>query len=384
MLRKSLKYCILLGSVTCLATDVGPKEQKSLAILEIPTLKIETPVFWDSFSENITSYIYAPGLNGSEVLMGRLCPEFTASTGEKISWAKGGHVIGQPHTAVRFSDVNLRKPTNFTINPLTAFMDSIRRDLFPLAERYFNEKYGITVVPNPESKLSVVNYTPNFAAANIGQKHDIKTLRKCYKKHVKQHPATDVVLYGDSRGAATIFNFIALHKPTKVKAAVLEGIFDTVPHCIKHFLYDDKTPEAEERLHQILSLVMWRYRKNGTNPRKCAELISDNIPLLFVTSLKDGLVPAQSTISLYKRLKERGHTKIHLLVLKKSYHPGYMIDDPEDQKTYESVVHAFYKRYNLPHNAAKAALGDAEFLATQPAAEELAKLYPLATCELCN
>lgn len=316
--------------------------------------------------------------------MGRYCPEYTAITGEKISWKKGGHVIGQPHTGVLFRDVDLRKPTGFTFNPLKAYINTIRRDLFPIVEKLFSEKYGITVIDNPQSKLSVVNYTPNLSASNIGQTNDIYTLCQHYKKHVNQHPETDVILYGDSRGAATIFNFIALHNPEKVKAAVVEGIFDTVPHCIKHFLYDDKSLAAEKRLHQILSFAASKYRKNGTNPRKCAEIINDTIPLLFVTSLKDGLVPPQSTIGLYKRLKERGHKKVHLLVLKKSLHPAYMIDDPEDQIIYESVVHAFYKQYNLAHNSLKAAAGKKLFVATQPSIEELQKRYRLNQCELCN
>lgn len=376
MLKRLSTYLIIFGSAACLTMGMMQLDKKTNT-----SAKAE---FWDTLPGNKASYIYAPGLTGSEILMGRYCPEYTAITGEKISWKKGGHVIGQPHTGILFPDVNLRKPTNFTINPITAFMNGVRRDLFPLAERFFSEKYGITVVDNPNSKLTVVNYTPKFAAANIGQTKDINALHKQYKKHVKKHPNTDIVLYGDSRGAATIFNFIALHKPEQVKAAVLEGIFDTVPHCIKHFAYDDKTPQAEERLHQLLSMMMWKYRKDGINPQQCAEFITDDIPLLFVTSLKDGIVPPQGTIGLYKRLKERGFKNIHLLVLKKSFHPAYMIDDPEDQKVYESVVHAFYKQYNLPHNAAKAAAGRSAFLATRPAAHELAKLYNLPTCTLCT
>ncbi len=339
--------------------------------------------FWDTIPGNSVSYIYAPGLMSTEVLMGRYCPKYTASTGEKISARKGGQVIGHPHTGVVFPDVDLRKPTCFTLNPFTAFMNGVRQDLFPLVEHFFLEKIGISVIDNPKSNLSVINFTPKFAAANIGQIKDIKALHKHYKKHIKDYPQTDIVLYGDSRGAATVFNFIAQYKPERVKAAVIEGIFDTVPHCIKHFLYDNKSPEAEERLHQILSFSMSRYRKNGINPRKSSETIKDDIPLLFVTSLKDGLVPPQSTIGLYKRLKERGHKKIHLLVLKKSLHPIYMIDDPEDQKVYESVVHAFYKHYGLTHNCDKAAVGKKIFSEAQPTIEYLAKLYPLTKCELC-
>lgn len=355
-----------------------------MKVKQEPQSMTEPSAFWNTIPGQQASYLYAPGLMGSELMMGRFCPEYTAATGEKIRWKKGGHVIGQPHTCVAFSDVNLRKPTGFTLNPFTTFMHGIRRDLFPLAERFFGEKYGITVIDNPHSRFTVLNYVPKFAAANIGQTKDINTLHKYYNKHVKLHPNTNVILYGDSRGAATTFNFIALHKPQQIKAAVLEGIFDTVPHCIKHFAYDNKSVETEERLHQLLSMTMWKYRKNGINPRQCAETITDDIPLLFVTSLKDGICPPQGTIGLYKRLKERGHQKVHLLVLKDAFHPAYMMDNPEDKQLYETIVHAFYKHYNLPHNAHKAVKGQQPFLATQPAAKELAKLYPLPQCELCR
>jgi hypothetical protein len=331
-----------------------------------------------------TSYIYAPGLLGSELMMGRYCPQFTAITGEKITWKSGGHVIGQPHTAVLFPEINLKKPGGFTLNPITAIMDGIRQDLFPVIQRFFQERVNFVVEDNPQSSKSVANYSFNFGKANIGQRHDIKTLHKHYRKHIKQYPGTNIVLYGDSRGAATIFNFIAKHKPAQVKAAILEGIFDDVSHCVKHFIYSDKNPAAEERLHNLLSFVMGSYKKTGPSPRQFAETITDDIPLLLITSLKDGLVAPQCTLSLYNRLKKRGHKKVHLLVLQNSLHPCYMIDDADDRTTYETVVHTFYKRYGLPHNSTKAAAGQKAFLATQPGVLDMQKTYGLAPCTTCT
>ena len=114
-----------------------------------------------------------------------------------------------------------------------------------------------------------------------------------------------------------------------------------------------------------------------------AETITDDIPLLFVTSLKDGLVPPQGTMSLYNLLKARGFKKIHLLVLKKSIHPCYMISHDDDRTLYETVVHAFYKHYGLPHNAAKAAQGQAEFEKTQPEIAQINTEHGLPLCSEC-
>lgn len=327
------------------------------------------------------SYIYAPGLMGSEIIMGRYCPRFTASTGEKISWKVGGEVIGTPHSAVVFPEIDLRKK-RITLNPFTLFFDRVLRDIFPLAERFFGEKYGIVVEGDAALKETVANYNFNLTRANIAQRDDIKALRKTYAAHLRAYPQTDIVLYGDSRGSATVFNFIALDHPKRVKAAVLEGIFDTVPHALKHFLYTDKELRTENRLDGLLCMVMRKYKKRAPAPYHYAERMPD-MPLLLVTSLNDWVVSPQCTISLYKRLKVRGHRFVHLLVLSHASHPGYMLDDAIDRDLYESVVHAFYKQYGLAHNKERAAKGQEAFALTQPTTAELETLYQLPCCDAC-
>src|SRR5690606_37491461 len=155
-------------------TVVGIIYRERLLRSEQPYVK--NNIFWNVVPENQASYLYAPGLTGSEILMGRYCPSFTAATGEKVTWKKGGHVIGQPHTCVQFADANLKKCTLFTLNPITAFFNGIRNDLFPLAACYFGEKYGISVTDNPESDLTVANYMPDISQSSIGQRPDINTL----------------------------------------------------------------------------------------------------------------------------------------------------------------------------------------------------------------
>lgn len=330
------------------------------------------------------SYLYAPGLMATELMMGRYCPQFVASTGENVTWRTAGHTIGQPHSSVVFSEIDLRKPGYFTLNPIAMIINGVRKDLTGLMRRYWQERYNFSVDIDPKGKRSIIDYGINFGDANIGQGADIHRLKKAYKKHVKKHADSDVILYGDSRGAATIFNFIALHNPSEVKAAVLEGIFDDVSHLMKHLIYDDKEPRAERRLMTLNSWIMGEYDRNGQCPRMSVEKIADEIPLLFVTSLKDGLCNPQGPFYLYKRLKERGHKNVHILVLKKAWHPCYMLDDADDKNAYESVVHAFYRHYKLPHNADKAAVGAEVFRATQPSYEQLKALHPVGMCTLCK
>ena len=151
-------------------------------------------------TEEHISHLYAPGIFATEMAMGRYCPQFTACTGEKFTFKKGGHVIGQPHTAVIFPEIDLRKPGYFTFNPITAYLNRIRNDLYPLLFRIFSETYEFDLEENPDSNLSVINYTFNFGQANMGQTKDIKAVYNTYKAHIKKYPDTQIVLYGDSRG----------------------------------------------------------------------------------------------------------------------------------------------------------------------------------------
>ena len=346
--------------------------------------RTELSAFFDVRPTERVSYLYAPGMMNTEIGMMRYCPEFTASTGEKVRCRSGGQVIGQPHSAVRFPEIDVRKPTYFTLNPLTYLANRLRQSLAPLAQRFMQDALDFTVIDNPDSTESIIRYGFNFSKANLGQKRDIKTMHAAYLNHLQLYPDTDIVLYGDSRGAATIFNFIALHQPTRVKAAVLDGIFDSVPHTVKHFAYTDKEQCEEETLYNLVRFVMRDYKHSGINQRECAEIISDDVPLLLVTSLKDGLVAPQSAFYLYTRLRERGHQKVHLLVLKSALHPAYMITDPTDKKIYEAVVHTFYRTYGLPHNARLATRGETDFRETQPTAHYLQNNYNLPTCPYCD
>jgi hypothetical protein len=374
---KSLMLTILVILSSCV-----PRRKES-SITEVVIIK--NNAFFDvSPGSQQVSYLYAPGLMSSELKMGRYCPEFIAgASGERISWKAGGHVIGQPHSAVIFPEIDLRKPGRFTLNPITIISNRMRRDIYPLMERYMHEKYGITVIDNPESSKTVVNYNFSVGRINIAQENDIKALRKTYTEHITRYPNTDVVLYGDSRGAATIFNFIAIDNPAQVKAAVLEGIFDAMPHVMKHCIYSDKEEHVEKRLSGTLSLVMRGYKKNALSPRDYAEIIADDIPILLVTSLKDWVVPPQCTIYLYNRLRERGHQKVHLLILQHSSHSGYMLEDARDRQLYEEVVHAFYQRYGLPYNQMKAYAGQMAFASTQPSCEHIRNMHKLFQCQLC-
>lgn len=317
----------------------------------------------------------------SESQMGKYCPSFIASTGEKVECTKGGHVInGNYFSAPTFSEISLTKPS-FSYNPLKCATMLLRKFSAPRRERRMNEKYGIKVT-NSTGSQSVSNYGLNFGKANIGQIDDINILAQTYENHKAKYPNTDKVLYGVSRGAATTFNFLALHKPEGVKAAVIEGVFDDIPHVIKHVGYrNNKSALFEYCLHGLLQFCARKYNPHGPFPSTCYKTIDKEIPLLLVTSLKDEQVPHQSTMRLYSQLKNIGHDKVHLFVLQDAKHPMYMIGKTQDRDDYQAIVHSFYRQYGLAYNEELANEGQKLFESTVPSIAELEHYLKASCCK---
>ena len=120
----SIRHILIMALLCCVATFFGYSILKNITIQE---KGLSTQNFFNAKpTDNHASYIYAPGMMGTEILMGRYCPNYVASTGEKISWKSGGHVIGHPHTGVIFAEIDLRKPNDFTLNPLRAIINNLR------------------------------------------------------------------------------------------------------------------------------------------------------------------------------------------------------------------------------------------------------------------
>ena len=82
------------------------------------------------------------------------------------------------------------------------------------------------------------------------------------------------------------------------------------------------------------------------------------IPVIFITSEIDVVVPCKNTENIARKLAEKGKNDVYLLKLKRSSHPSYMFDDREDHDNYEAFINAIYKKYNLRHDPKLAANGE--------------------------
>lgn len=203
----------------------------------------------------------------------------------------------------------------------------------------------------------------NFTKTGLGQHNEIMGLKSAYDQTIAALDGSvsknkDIILVGMSRGATSIVNFMGIYQPSRVKAIIVESPFDsthTITKNILQRLYLDAIPGMQTIAHKAISAVFWQHSANGAQAIDLVSSIDKKLPILLVCSKQDTLIPAQSTIALYEKLKETDHTNVHLFVAENGRH-GRILHGA-DGANYQRAVHAFYKKYGLSHDAHLAQLG---------------------------
>jgi predicted alpha/beta hydrolase family esterase len=194
---------------------------------------------------------------------------------------------------------------------------------------------------------------------NLGQKNDIHRLSYAFDKAMQSLPQHDFILAGISRGSATIINYVSQSDhQEKIKALVLESPFDTLDSIIKHLLSRyciGWLPFSQHLGTKVCQKHFPSVDPKGIFPLDVIQRIPSTIPILLAHSKKDKVIPINSSRRLYIKLREAGHQHIYLAELQSGAH-GKLIQGA-DADFYLSIVHAFYKKYNLPHDQEYAARG---------------------------
>jgi len=200
-----------------------------------------------------------------------------------------------------------------------------------------------------------------FWQSSLGGRNEIDALANAYDETVKICPSDyGIVLVGLSRGASVTLSFTALYKPDRVRALVVESPFDSVTSLIEGIHRNmpyllQKVPGIQSFIGFIMRFLAARRASNEAQPIDIVDQIPQDLPILIVCSQEDTLVEAKSSIRLYRKLRESGHVHAYLLVLPHGDH-AKLLQGPNGD-IYEQTVHAFYERYNLPHDPVRAALG---------------------------
>lgn len=216
--------------------------------------------------------------------------------------------------------------------------------------------------PDAEFKISGnrrIKLPLDNTKVTLAQEDDIQALNTVYKQVRQETPTSKIVLVGMSRGAATIITFVATEQPKYIKALILEAPFDTVERIMTQL--KKKYAHAPQATREAV-FNFWRfpkYKKQGIKPLTVIDKIDKNIPVLLIHSRQDTLIPIASSRTLYKKLKATGHKHVHLLELPYGEHAQYQLGKSAAQ--YTQVVHAFYKKYDIPHDSALARKGQKLF-----------------------
>lgn len=310
-------------------------------------------------SHNIKTIFYQGVYNSQVQLAKYLSNGFIATTGEHVSCDKSLDLIIQPFIGNEIDEIELYELKGWKrifnwLNPLK---------IFSYIFTFLAQKHNHIVVNSDTESLeaqeqSLKAHYINLSKFNFGQEGDMANHYEKYTSCIKQYPQHDIILWGVSKGAATTLNSLASNNYdiSKIKLVVLEGCFSDIQkvflHWVQHRSYFDSN-------YWLARLALWlirtglasyvtRYKKDPKySPINMLQKIPHSVPICFITSATDIVVPCEQTIELYTKLKESGHPDVHLLVLKNSRHHAYMFDCIEDRKAYKNFIHKIYSQYGI-------------------------------------
>jgi len=186
---------------------------------------------------------------------------------------------------------------------------------------------------------------PKLTQVNLGQKGDVDALKKAYDEIQDE----SIVLFGTSRGASTVVNFAGIHDTYKLKAIIAECPFDHIDNVFNTHWFVMASSWLVSKPH-LYDFFLWitQYKKDGEHPINHVGNIDPNLPIMFICTKSDTIVPYNSTLNLYKKIIASGHKHAYIVHFERGRHSD-LIRGKDAQKL-RNIVHAFYAKYDLPHN----------------------------------
>jgi len=188
----------------------------------------------------------------------------------------------------------------------------------------------------------------------MAQGNDIKAMNHFIEQTALQESSNkNFILYGCSRGAATVINYMAKHNPENVQALVLDACPASMHEAIQPTLI--KFGINPSRAHAIFSTLFPKYpKRNPINPfNSIKDIKNKNLPILLIHSADDSVVPYEHSLMLYREFIDQGFTNVHILTIASGRH-SYLLQNKQVKPQYLQAVHSFYKKYNMPYHEALA------------------------------
>mmetsp|Transcript_8074 Transcript_8074/g.8942 ORF Transcript_8074/g.8942 Transcript_8074/m.8942 type:complete len:322 (-) Transcript_8074:38-1003(-) len=273
---------------------------------------------------------------------------FISTAGDTVVCKNGIETVYKPFVGKEIDTIILKKnnPKN------TSSCCSIAPAVHYITNWRYNYVYGVTVKQQEDQKETVDAHQMDFFKASFGQEVDLKNHKEKYNLCMKKNGGSDIILFGCSRGAATTWNAMCLHKYPNVKLVILEGIFHSVADLLA-----TSVPYGHETVHALMPYLFPKYDPKGPAPGNLVDQFPPGVPVVFISSKIDKVVPFSSTLKLANALAKRQKNEVYFINLTASSHPYYPLSNQDDKNAYAYGLHAIYKIHDLPHNVEYARLG---------------------------
>ncbi len=226
-------------------------------------------------------------------------------------------------------------------------LDSISYDYYSLNPVHWAIK-GVHGLKHLYYGIEGVTHLPHtyITVNDVGGAEDVRQCVAAIRACIKENPEKQLVLFGCSRGAATVVTSLIFLEPfeqKQIKLVIAEAPFDTVESVVHATYYNRVFSSAIVAFGKNVAL----YKSDQVSPLDAVlnERFPLDVPIAFITSDIDNTVPKQNTMRLIDVLKKRNHLKMHHLELKRSPHSSMPISDPEDKESYNLFVHKLYDMY---------------------------------------
>lgn len=255
-----------------------------------------------------------------------------------------------------------------------------KRQAFKYAQitptREYNDRH---IINNQHHILVSFNYPDagesyhiNRKETSLAQANEVQAL---HEAHINIEDEAGIVCLGVSRGASALIVWLGTHpdasKVQNIRALILESPFDSIDSVLRHIIGESlyKYNTFRSFSHGLVKFIFSKYDKNFITPLEAAINVPPHIPILIVCSAEDTRVPASLSKRLYDELTraaflKNGNSRVHFVKLKTGAH-GKLIEG-KDSGSYRNAVHAFYKKYDLPHHPEYADLGQILLDESQP------------------
>lgn len=208
---------------------------------------------------------------------------------------------------------------------------------------------------------------------NLGQQKDIDTLATQHQQIITNKSQEKTILFGVSRGGAAAINYLATasnKRRENIAALIIESSYDHISTVVEHKLGNASyIPGLKTIGLSCVKFLYPSYDKNGIHPIEVVKYLPKDIPIIFIHSQKDSLIPINASRRLYKKLKQQGHQKLYLIELNYGAHAQILWSRDGDR--YKNGLHAIFQLHNLPHNSSFAKKGMKLLRNFQPTLQEI-------------